>query len=236
MHIPLWIFIGVCGAVVLLVSGVKRRRGRRGPVLIGLLGALIVAVVIVGAVRQRVQSRSSYVSVDWPSWPNVVLPPRPPNTNHFAQTIWIDELRESLATWKAESKEAASGVWEQAHAEIDRVYQSIVVESIVVEDGDGLSIVLPPRPGKEVLAFQWDRPKDAPRAPPAVGEGPRHRRTPDIKRGTVIWNVLAGLVVAGFLFVGYVLLDAATRGQFTGQLRFLSVVAVVSAACALLFA
>lgn len=229
MNTPLWILIGVCGAVVLLVSPARRRRGGR---VIVVLGGLMAVAIVAAAVIHRVESRDSHVRIDWPSWPNVVLPPMPPETNRVAQTIWINELRNSLAEWKAESKEAASGIWTQAHAEIDRVYQSIVVE-----DGDGMSIMLPPGPGKEVLSFHWDRSASAPRAPQATsGSERRNRGPPRIERGTAIWNILAGLVVAGFLFVGYVFLDAATRGQFTGQLRILSVIAIASAVFGLLFA
>ncbi len=47
---------------------------------------------------------------------------------------------------------------------------------------------------------------------------------------------LTALAIAAFLFVGYVFLDASTRGQFTWSLRILSAVAfgMIFAAMALL--
>ncbi|MGD2110144.1 MAG: hypothetical protein PVI86_12240 [Phycisphaerae bacterium] len=44
-----------------------------------------------------------------------------------------------------------------------------------------------------------------------------------IVRGGLVWNLVTGLSIAALLFVGYVVLDASTRGQFTWPLRILSV-------------
>jgi len=42
-----------------------------------------------------------------------------------------------------------------------------------------------------------------------------------------VWNLVTALSIAAFLFVGYVFLDASTRGHFTWSLRILSMLVLV---------
>jgi hypothetical protein len=51
----------------------------------------------------------------------------------------------------------------------------------------------------------------------------------------VPWTILTALAVAAFLYVGYVFLDAGTRGHFTWSLRLVSIV-VFAAICAMMAA
>ena len=65
------------------------------------------------------------------------------------------------------------------------------------------------------------------------------RRAPRTHRGTVAGIVgfaVAGLIVVAFLYIGYLFLDAGTRGQFSWTLRIASIVAfgVICAVVALL--
>ena len=47
--------------------------------------------------------------------------------------------------------------------------------------------------------------------------GPLHRFTPK-----VVWSAITACAIAALMFVGYIALDAGTRGQFTWPLRVLS--------------
>lgn len=51
-----------------------------------------------------------------------------------------------------------------------------------------------------------------------------------LRHGDVLGTVLTALAIAAFLYMGYVFLDASTRGHFTWSLRLLSIV-VFAAVC-----
>ena len=64
-------------------------------------------------------------------------------------------------------------------------------------------------------------------------------RAPPTRRGTfagIVGFAVAGLIVVAFLYIGYLFLDAGTRGQFSWTLRIASIVAfgVICAVVALL--
>ena len=53
-------------------------------------------------------------------------------------------------------------------------------------------------------------------------------RAPPTRRGTfagIVGFAVAGLIVVAFLYIGYLFLDAGTRGQFSWTLRIASIVA-----------
>lgn len=96
------------------------------------------------------------------------------------------------------------------------------------------------RLGRVATIWQWVISTDAPRVSvskaPAVahrGEPERHpaeihaNRRPfvvnGIWRGDLLWSLLTAFTIAALLYLGYIFLDASTRGHFTWRLRILSV-------------
>jgi len=144
-----------------------------------------------------------------------------------SSTAWVTDLRvpyaQGITTYSRE--EPTTVIREFDKAEVHRFEAEAFAqthESLETAD-EGRMIVLPPAPSLP---------------PEALGPATVHLLTQDrlrkpwfghlrIVRGGLVWNLVTALSIAAFLFVGYVLLDASTRGHFTWSLRILSVLVLV---------
>lgn len=220
IHVKLWLLAAIAGAIIMVAMAVRHRRGgRHGSPMHGILLALVVfAVIAIGVVRRGPRSRTE-VTIYGVTPNRVALPPIL-EKSRVAELF--DELRHDLGELKADGVQFATEFRDKARAELQGVQQDLVVEI-----KDGRYLVLPPTPPRTGDSTYIDAYNEAfltGKTPPRTS-GPTYR----VRRGTALWNLLAGLALVVFLFVGYVFLDAATRGQFTGQLRFLSIVAILVA-------
>ena len=83
----------------------------------------------------------------------------------------------------------------------------------------------------EILKFLYENTTSATQSPvpiPVHGSQTSGSREPQTYRGKftgIAGAAVGGLIVLAFLYIGYLFLDAGTRGQFTWTLRFASIVA-----------
>ena len=104
---------------------------------------------------------------------------------------------EALARQQYEKAEYQHGISKSAFASSDKVF----AEQTIVTDQDGT-----------VIAISQTSRSRAPRSYRGMSVG-------------IAGFVFGGLIVLAFLYIGYLFLDAGTRGQFTWTLRIISIVA-----------
>jgi hypothetical protein len=91
---------------------------------------------------------------------------------------------------------------------------------VLTEEGPSLVVLPEPPPPAVLLDLSEGTKVEMVYAPRGVERWYERR---GIHRGGLVWNILTAFSIAALLFVGYVFLDAGTRGQFTWSLRILSV-------------
>ena len=120
--------------------------------------------------------------------------------------------------------------------------QTIVINEDGTEIVTGVAVPSVLDREDELLKFLYENTTSEPqsRAPiPVNGSQTSGSRAPQSYRGTIAESVVfavAALIVVAFLYIGFLFLDAGTRGQFTWTLRVVSIVAfgVICAVVALL--
>jgi hypothetical protein len=222
------VVLGVVLIALLRVLTGRRKPDRRAAAgwMLPLGGAVaVLALLAVFGLFARTALTRGRPAVSPPYWP-LAVSPAPPD--------W--RIPDGVRRHLAEAKEHTADTRDKLVAEARRAWESVALEveqtarlqagAVISSDGESL-VVLPP---------------DS-EGPPAIAEIPQSeashralehyysklaRRDPGIARGSPIWSVATALVLAAFLFVGYILLDASTRGQFTWSLRILSALAFVA--------
>lgn len=138
------------------------------------------------------------------------------------------DLKHGLDEFRQRHRDVSELVSEELRrAEIHKFKAKAIAggyESIVITD-EGSVIVLPPTPSSASERVVVPIPRQIPltvQVPaPDYFPKPKFGRR-GIIRGGLLWNLVTAISIAAFLFVGYVFLDASTRGHFTWRLRILS--------------
>jgi hypothetical protein len=227
---PLWLVLlmATVGAVVVLLAVTKLLQ--RHPVAGGLGVLAVVSLVALffvapGNLSRRVTMLPQFAG-------SRVLPPHlPPAPSEISEVKeYIAEMEEYRDHVVAKSLEQA----ERTHREAQRKALA-QGEALITSSPDGTSVLAAPLADAPPISVELHAKRKA-----------RHKwierwtnvgscKYLSTRSGGVLASLMTALAIAVFLYVGYVCLDASTRGHFTWSLRLLSIV-VFAAVCVLMAA
>ena len=217
------VLLACCWAIVLFILLLKLLLKRRS--IIAGLGVAIVVIAFVGVVLLRV-GPGRFASV----WPRsfrphmlrqLAQPPAPPELAELEwRTAQIEEHRDEIIA--AQMQEAEQEYLEASEKALAHHY------ALALSDDGASVLVLPEDPSASSVSVEIREKKRAFRKKVRdfVRGAPFHDRA--LRHDGVLASVVTALAIAAFLFLGYIFLDASTRGHFTWSLRILSVLVFVT--------
>lgn len=228
------VLIGALLILALVLAGLlhaffRSRTPKKRPVVRRVVG-LGVALAVLAMMGAFGLSRSGVITRSW----HVFAPPYGPGVTAPVPPLWaegngvsrrfaeIDRRRVQVQERVGEKMRCAQEV--AARGAKKAVHS--VVEAVVAPDGTSLLVLPPNHQVPAVAAGIPDR--ERLRHARKHHETERSAFSKGILRESAVWSVMTAFAIAAFLYVGYLFLDASTRGHFTWTLRILSAFAFVA--------
>jgi len=228
---PFWMFVAVAGgaAVAALVFLALVGRSRQG----GSTAWILVSVVVVGVCAAALRAPERFGTGRWHGTLSVDRRP----SREAAEALVREtgrQVRQALAPLVGPDADAPAGSAD-APGKLDiHTFVALTLDEVrkFTERRQSEAFTRASAAVRARLSDAAERGRRVegvriPRAPVVARVAPVPAFSPE-PPSTLLrrpWGVFQALVVALFLYVGYVFLDASTRGQFTWKLRILSAMA-----------
>ena len=226
-----WILVAVVVTVVLSRYGRHRREGSTrswwGSLIMFACFASVFMFLFMGSRGPFRDARFQVPSLPRISFSEAPSTPSPAAEVHAGRLVQAPQQYE-----KANHKHRTSKSAHTSSGKASSEWTVINEDGMVVVTDEAVPSVLDRE--DELLKFLYEHTTSAPQsqAPIPVNGSPSSKsRAPRTYRGMSIGIAgiaVGGLIVVAFLYIGYLFLDAGTRGQFTWTLRIISIIGFFS--------